>query len=406
MKDLDLIVVGTGLAGLTAALAAAERGARVLVCGQGMGSMALFGNTVDVLGTLPSGTDLAAGVERWIREHPDHPYRRPGWPGIAAALAFFCRHFPPPYNFSAAGEGNSLIPTAAGTMRPTYLVPATMKAAVGIVPEDTLIVGFQGFKDFQALTAASHLGCRGINIRLPRYGLEGLGALALAHLLEEESFCAGLAQEIRQQKAGERRIGLPAVLGVRNPAGVLEVLEAVAGARIFEIPMLPPSIPGLRVFNRFRDALVERGATVLMGNVVSALTRAGRCEGIVVHNPPLAMTYRAEQYVVATGRFLGGGLRAGMDRITEPLLQLPVRQPAGRGAWFRERFFNASHPIHYAGIETDQRLRPLDDQGRVALENVRVAGSILAHHQAMEEHSREGIDIATGYLAAQEALGP
>jgi len=33
-----------------------------------------------------------------------------------------------------------------------------------------------------------------------------------------------------------------------------------------------------------------------------------------------------------------------------------------------------------------------------------VAGSILAHHQAIEEKSREGIDIATGFLAAKRAL--
>ena len=51
-----------------------------------------------------------------------------------------------------------------------------------------------------------------------------------------------------------------------------------------------------------------------------------------------------------------------------------------------------------------QDLRPVDAEGKVILKNVRVAGSILAHHQAIEEHSREGIDIATGYLAARRAL--
>jgi anaerobic glycerol-3-phosphate dehydrogenase len=40
----------------------------------------------------------------------------------------------------------------------------------------------------------------------------------------------------------------------------------------------------------------------------------------------------------------------------------------------------------------------------VVLANLRAAGSILAHHQAIEEHSREGVDIATGYRAAREAL--
>ena len=49
MKHFDLIVIGTGLAGLTAARTAAEAGARVLIAGRGMGALTLFGNTIDLL---------------------------------------------------------------------------------------------------------------------------------------------------------------------------------------------------------------------------------------------------------------------------------------------------------------------------------------------------------------------
>jgi len=38
------------------------------------------------------------------------------------------------------------------------------------------------------------------------------------------------------------------------------------------------------------------------------------------------------------------------------------------------------------------------------LENGWVAGSILAHHHCIDEKSREGIEIATGYMAAKQAL--
>ena len=406
MKRWDLIVIGTGLAGLTAARTAIEMGARVLIVGRGMGSLALFGNTIDVLGAVPPGVNLETGVTDWIAAHPGHPYGRTGWAGIAEALTAFRELFAPPYSFAAAGMKNSLVPTGAGTLRPTYLVPITMRAGAGITAAETLIVGFRGFKDFQGDTVSLHLGCRGVNMSLPRYGLEGLSALALARLMDEEQFRTGIGEAIRGQKAGEKRIGLPAVLGLREPAAVLEDLEGVIGARIFEIPMLPPSIPGLRIFSRFREHLIAKGATFLMGNpVTGAAVKDGRCEGITVCNPPLETEYRAENYVLATGRFLGGGLWADMDRITEPLFHLPVSQPASRGDWFRGRFFQSeAHPIHSAGIVTDQALRPVDEAGKVLLTNVRIAGSILAHHQAIEEHSREGIAIATGYLAAKGAL--
>jgi glycerol-3-phosphate dehydrogenase subunit B len=406
MKRWDLIVIGTGLAGLTAARTALDSGARVLIVGRGMGSLTLFGNSIDVLGVVPPGVTLEAGITNWIAAHPDHPYARTGWAGIVEALIAFRELFGPPYSFVAAGMSNSLVPTGAGTLRPTYLLPITMRAGVGMTAAETLIVGFRGFKDFQGDTVSLHLGCRGVTIALPRYGLEGLSALALAQLMDDEQFRIGLGEAIRGQKAGEKRIGLPAVLGLREPAAVLADLESVSGARIFEIPMLPPSIPGLRIFNRFREHLIASGATFLMGNpVTGAVIKNGHCEGITVTNPPLTTEYQAESYVLATGRFLGGGLWADMDRITEPLFHLPVSQPAQRGDWFRDRFFQAeAHPIHAAGIVTDQALRPVDERGEVLLTNVRIAGSILANHQAIEEHSREGIAIATGYLAAQGAL--
>ncbi len=406
MKRWDLIVIGTGLAGLTAARTAVEMGAKVLVIGRGMGSLALFGNSIDVLGSIPPGADMETGMAGWIAAHPDHPYARTGWPGISESLGAFRELFPPPYTFDSAGGGNSIVPTGAGTMRPTYLLPITMTAGAGMSATDMLIIGLRGFKDFQGDTVSLHLQCRGVNLSLPRYGLEGLSALGLARLMDEEPFREGLGEAIRRQMAGERRIGLPAVLGLKAPADALKTLETITRAKVFEIPMLPPSIPGTRIFHRFRECLIEKGATFLLGNpVIGSDVKGSLCEGITLQNPPLLTIYRAERYILATGRFLGGGLQADTERISEPLFRLPVSQPESRGKWFRERFFQPeAHPIHRAGIVTDPELRPIDAGGRVLLKNVRVAGSILAHHQTIEEHSHEGIDIATGYLAARRAL--
>jgi glycerol-3-phosphate dehydrogenase subunit B len=407
MKRWDLIVIGAGLAGLTAARTAVDMGAKVLVIGRGMGSLTLFGNSIDVLGEIPPGADMGAGVADWIKAHPDHPYALTGWPLISEALQAFKGLFPPPYTFDPVDGGNSLVPTGAGTMRPTYLLPVTMTAGAGMSAADTLIVGLRGFKDFQGDTVSLHLQCRGVNLSLPRYGMEGLTALALARLMDEEPFRESLGEAIRSQMAGEKRIGLPAVLGLSSPVDVLGTLETITRARVFEIPMLPPSIPGTRIFHRFREFLIGEGATFLLGNpVIAAEVKGDLCEGITLQNPPLQTLYRAERYILATGRFLGEGLRADTERVSEPLFHLPVLQPESRGKWFRERFFQPEpHPIHTAGVITDPELRPVDAGGRVVLKNVRVAGSILAHHAMIEEHSREGIDIATGYLAARGALG-
>ncbi|MEK7827112.1 MAG: FAD-binding protein, partial [Thermodesulfobacteriota bacterium] len=102
MKRFDLIVIGTGLAGLTAARTAIGMGAKVLIVGRGMGALTLFGNTVDLLGEIPPETEMAEGMTHWIAAHPEHPYARTGWEGVESAITAFQGLFPPPYHFSAS----------------------------------------------------------------------------------------------------------------------------------------------------------------------------------------------------------------------------------------------------------------------------------------------------------------
>jgi glycerol-3-phosphate dehydrogenase subunit B len=123
-----------------------------------------------------------------------------------------------------------------------------------------------------------------------------------------------------------------------------------------------------------------------------------------VSHPPLSQSYSADRFILATGRFIGGGLKADEEKLFDPLFNLPVLQPGPRDNWFANSFFN-SHPIHEAGILTDSSFRPVDEKGEQLLDNVWIAGSILAGHDCIQEKSREGVEIATGYWAAKYALG-
>jgi glycerol-3-phosphate dehydrogenase subunit B len=403
----DLIVIGMGLSGLMAAKTAVENDWKVLIIGKGTGSLCLFSNTIDLLGRLPEGMTMKEGLPQWIKGYPEHPYSKVGPERIDEALCSFLSLFPPPYAFQAEGDRNCLIPTGAGTLRPTYLLPATMVAGTCLRPEDVLLIGFKGFKDFYANYVADQLNCRGVTLPLPKAMDQEVTAAALSRWMEERSFREIIGKEIKGKIRGETRVGLPAILGMRDPVSVKKDLEEMTGARVFEIPILPPSIPGTRIFNRFREWLIQKGVTFLLGHSASkAVLKGKRCEKIEVLHPPLSTSYSSARYVVATGRFLGGGLVATEKRIYEPLLGLPVSQPGAREDWFRKTFFNElSHPLHRAGILTDSSLRPIDLEGNLALENVWVAGSILAHHNPIDEKSREGIEIVTGYMAAKNAIG-
>jgi len=444
----DLIVIGMGLSGLMAAKTAAEAGRKVLLVGKGMGSLFLFSNTIDVLDLSPLsgpktmkmepfkqdpdadpkvrrgehpvtedqfthgqvsgplGTGMKDGLSQWVKDHPEHPYSKVGLEKIEEALSSFLSLFPSPYSFQSIDDGNSLLPTGAGTLRPTYLIPMTMVEGASVDDGQSLIVGVEGFKDFYAHYVADHLKCRGISLQLPDPFSRELTATALARLMEKKSFREQIGREIKKQSQGETRIGFPALLGMHHPVQVKEDLEKIIGAKVFEIPALPPSIPGMRIFNRFKEWLIQKGVTFLLGYSVSKAKLSGKkCEGIEVLHPPVITSYSADRYILATGRFIGGGLKANDEKIFEPIFNLPLLQPQSREGWFRKSFFSdLPHPIHQAGILTDSSFRPIDERGEQMLDNVWVAGSILAHHHCVDEKSREGIEIATGYMAAKQAL--
>jgi glycerol-3-phosphate dehydrogenase subunit B len=402
----NLIVIGMGLSGLMAAKTAVEAGQKVLIVGKGMGSLCLFSNTIDVIGQFPKTTKMRDNLSQWIKNHPRHPYSKVDLEKIEEALFSFLSLFPPPYSFQTINNMNCLLPTGAGTLRPTYLIPITMVGGALIDEGHTLIVGMKGFKDFYAHYVADQLKCRGITLSLPDVLYQEITATALARLMEKKSFRENIAQEIKKQLHDEIQIGFPAVLGVHDPTQVKEDLEEIMGTKVFEIPIHPPSIPGMRIFNRFKEWMIQKGVTFFQGySVPKAILKGKKCEGIEMFHPPITTSYSADRYILATGRFIGGGLKADMEKVFEPIFNLPLSQPPSREGWFRKAFFSdLSHPIHQAGILTDFSFRPVNERGDPILENVWVAGTILAGHHCIDEKSREGIEIATGYMASKQAL--
>jgi glycerol-3-phosphate dehydrogenase subunit B len=435
----DLIVIGMGLSGLMAAKTAAAAGQKVLILGKGMGSLCLFSNTIDVLGqsstaihpvrnfagtsdsagiilgpnpvaeqqaTISDGVKMTDAVSQWVEGHSLHPYSKVGLKNLEEALSSFLSLFPPPYSFQTIDHRNCLLPTGAGTLRPTFLIPVTMAAGISVDEGRTLIVGFKGFKDFYAQYVADQLRCRAINLELPDLLSQEPTATALARRMEMKSFREDIGRKMKKQLQGETRIGFPAVLGRHDPVQVKDDLEATLGAKVFEIPILPPSIPGIRIFNCFKEWLIRKGVTFLLGYSVSkAVLRGKRCERIEVLHPPVTTSYSADRYILATGRFIGGGLKADDEKVVEPIFNFPLWQPPSRKDWFKDSFLgDLPHPIHGAGILTDAAFRPVNAGGDVISENVWAAGSILAHHHCIDEKSREGIEISTGYMAAKNAL--
>ncbi len=106
--------------------------------------------------------------------------------------------------------------------------------------------------------------------------------------------------------------------------------------------------------------------------------------------------------ILATGRFLSGGLTAGQQSIRESLLNIPVSQPKDRDSWYSQKYFAPEgHGINRAGVEVDDNFRPLDADGRPLSKSLFAAGTIMANQDWVRQRCGAAISISTAYQAVK-----
>jgi glycerol-3-phosphate dehydrogenase subunit B len=107
---------------------------------------------------------------------------------------------------------------------------------------------------------------------------------------------------------------------------------------------------------------------------------------------------------------LGGGFQSDHHgRFWETIFNLPLSVPQDRSQWFRPLFMDPEgQPVFRGGVTVNGQFQPLDGRGGVVYRNLWAAGGLLAGADSLQEHSREGIALATGVAAgdlAAAALG-
>jgi glycerol-3-phosphate dehydrogenase subunit B len=394
---------------MTAATRLAEGGARVCVLAKGIGSTHLAPGTVDVLGYAPDLVEEPArALSELVAARPDHPYALMGVESVAPALQWFAERIAdgpqPGYRYVGDLEHNHLLPTAVGVRRPSALVPETMAEGDMRRREPVCIVGTPVLRDFHAALCAANLEAAGIAARGIEVDLDvdraDANALGLARRFDDPDFRAAFAARLTPLLHGDERVGLPAVLGLRDPHGAWADLQRRLGRGVFEIPTLPPSVPGMRAFEALRTALRAAGGRLVLGSEVLGADRdGGRVAAVSVHAAGHDMRYHARWFVLATGGFASGAIALGSDWVTrDTVLGLPLRGAPEPG---EPRFvgdYLAEQPMARVGIAVDGALRA------EGAENVLVAGAALPGAVPWREGSGEGIALASGSRAAEVAL--
>ena len=412
MPRADVAVIGGGLAGLSCGVALAERGASVFVAAKGMAATHWTHGGLDL--AAPSGTRNAReGMARLARDR-SHPLARLA-PTLPTALEQQLARLAAAGLPYAGGLDTPFIhvPTAIGTLRPASLLPEAQASlgepwrGVGL-----LLVGFERYRDAWPGLATDNLRGRpwpggpkrieACDVELPGVAdLHNLNALTLARRFDDPAWRHAALRAIAGAiPAGRWRVGLPAVLGLVDHRAAFAEATVALGAPPFEIVSVPPSVPGLRLYEALRRRLLAAGGRLQWGFPVVDVER-DRDRVVAIHTEGASRTLRiaADAFVLASGGIAGGGIRAAPDgTLAERVFGLPVSAPP-RDAWFGDDPL-AGAPIDGAGIEVDDDLRPVDGP-----RNVRVIGSTLAGMHYLEQRCGDGVAIASAHLVASALAG-
>jgi glycerol-3-phosphate dehydrogenase subunit B len=383
----------------------------VLVITKGDGAIAIGGGTIDVLGYGPGGRPAESPEAALAELAPDHPYARVGKEAVEEALRFFlglCQEEGLPYTGSLGRT--QWIPTAIGTLKPSCLAPRTMGAESLEAAAGVLVVGFHGLKDYNPELIVRGLErvpghARRYRVAMLDAGLSATGrdvtALDLARGLDQEPRRRALGEALRKEVQPGEVVLLPPVLGSRPSYQVLDEMEKAVGCRIVETVGLPPAVTGLRLLTLLLGHLRKRRVRIIeQATVARAEVEGGACRAVITYNGDRERTYPARSVILATGGFYGGGMEASVGSARESIFGLPIRAPKGQEEWGQARLFGGGpQPFARLGLEVDAELRPVGEDGRPVLENVRAVGRNLAGYDDGFEKSGNGVAVVTGHRA-------
>lgn len=427
MSRYDTIVIGAGLSGLTTACQLAQAQQKVLLVARGAGALLLASGCIDVLSFQPADSmepvkNPLGSLDNFLKEQPDHPYHVVGKKHIEAGLEAFQRltnHGSLDYQGSV--EQNWILPSAIGAQRPTCLAPDSLAQGELSQGGKMLIIGFQELRDFYPALVSQNLNAQDLGVEtdvltislppIPVADDMNVTPIELAHVFERADFRANVVKAIGRHQKKYDRIGFPAVLGLEQHAEVVTDLEKQLGKRVFEISTLPPSVPGRRLFEVLRQTFIQAGGRLIIGSkVVDGVIEKGQARQIRFETANRLKPVTAKNYVLATGGIYGGGIQTDSDgaigQVWEPIFGLPVEADSNRHNWFATGFLDPKgQPFAGYGVKVNDRLNPINDNGKALAENLYIAGATIAGSDWTRGRTGDGVALATASAIVEQILG-
>ena len=408
----DVIVIGGGLSAISCGIALATNGKNVALMVKGQSKLNFSSGSIDLLGFDEQGNEVVSPIEAIASLSASHPYSKMGLENVAhnAAMA--------PVVFSGAGlnfygdsSRNHYRMTPMGLLRPAWLTLddyVTTDEPNSLPWRKAALVNIHGFLDFSAdfiAAAMTRLGCECEICDVKLGTIDKLSnnptvmrSTAVAKLMQNDGVLNDLARKVRSSMGDAEVVVLPAVFGLDGDDTAAKIAHQVKAPVKF-VSTLPPSIAGSRMLSKLRKLFVKNGGTFLLGSMVK--------NGKIVDNRVVCIEAKnfpdqdivAENFVLATGSFMSGGLVSNTAGITEPIFGLDVDYAGKSGEWSTECMFDAQ-PYMEFGVATDNEFHAIKD-GK-PIENLYAIGSILSGHNSLKLADDTGVAVMTALQVARQ----
>lgn len=389
VAEFDVVIIGAGVSGLTAGAILAERGFKVALATRGEPTACLSTGCIDLCSRYDNPL---RGIKNLPEKHPYHLLPAETIPDAVNHFkeAMHKTGFP----YTGSSDKNRWIITALGTPKTSCLVPSTMEAAPQATEESLHIITFKELKDFYP----GYIMSRRKNAGFSVYDAGVSTTMSIASRFEEKGFFEKFIIWLEKQNIVEDKIAFPAVLGMESAHDIVNTISALTGKPVFEIPTIPPSMPGRRLYNALKKDFRTKGGVIYWAWPVTGIEKTRHLiEAVTTPSEGRPNSLSARAFILSTGSFVGGGLTATRDAIVENVFNLPTYVAGPRETWFDNDYFSLNHGIGSVGIAADATMRPVG----AAWENLFVCGAILAHAEILKNSCGHGLAVATAYVAAQ-----
>ena len=370
----SVVVIGGGIAGYCAALGARREGADVTLIAKAPGATALYAGAMEVVDNL----------DAVLANEPHHPFTRLRMDAVrlsteldTAVPALLLALEKDGLKVEGGWRSRGAYADVHGLARPANLVPSSVAGGElkGLAGRRVAVVGVREVGDYDAESTAQALK-----------ELHNVEATPEEVSIPDLPSGAALT-DLYGRRAPNVTQGRSAL--VAYPPGFTNLPDGG-----FELLASPPSPHGWRL----QQAI---GLGAVRGDVGDLQVEGGR----IVAARTADKTFRAQAFVLATGHYIGGGLRKD-GATSEPLVNLGVfhegRAVSTLGTRLQHVDYLEPAQEFRAGLATDERLRPLDESGSPPCENLFAAGAVLGGYEYAGPCGF-GVPILTGWLAGRFA---